>query len=275
MDVLASGYGLVEGPRADERGGVYFSDVHRGGVYRLDANGALETVVPKRRGVGGIALHADGGVVVSGRNICHVKDGQTRVVFGPEGGPGFNDLTVDASGAVLTGSIRDDPFKASTQRVAGEAYRITGDGQAHVVYDDVSLSNGIGLSPDGSRIYHSDTARRHIIVHRLTDTRQCVDRGVLAETPRGAPDGLAVDEAGCVWVAAYGGGCVTRFTPDGAVDMHLEVPATAVTSLSFGGADRRELYIASADNTEAPELGGTLFRTRVQTGGLAVPLARI
>ena len=46
-------------------------------------------MVPKRRGVGGIALHRDGGVVISGRNICHVKDGETRNVFAVDDG---NDL---------------------------------------------------------------------------------------------------------------------------------------------------------------------------------------
>ena len=49
-------------------------------------DGAITTVVEKRRGVGGIALHAEGGLVLSGRDICHVKDGRTRVLFErPEG----------------------------------------------------------------------------------------------------------------------------------------------------------------------------------------------
>src|SRR5688572_11654660 len=69
FETLASGYGLVEGPTVDADGNLYFSDVIGGGVYRLDAAGGIDTVVPKRRGVGGIALHADGGVVASGRDL--------------------------------------------------------------------------------------------------------------------------------------------------------------------------------------------------------------
>ena len=64
------------------------------------------------------------------------------------------------------------------------------------------------------------------------------------------PDGLAVDVEGCVWVAAYGGGCVSRFYADGRLDRHLEVPATEVTSLCFGGDDGRDLYIATAGNQD-------------------------
>src|SRR5262245_33570326 len=115
IETLAWGYGLVEGPRADEHGNLYFSDVHNGGVYRRSPDGTIEVVVPKRRGVGGIAFHADGGLVISGRNICHVRDGETRIVFAPEA-PGLNDLFVDASGAVICGTMRSDPFSTEGPR---------------------------------------------------------------------------------------------------------------------------------------------------------------
>src|SRR5438270_10904986 len=110
LEALAWGYGLIEGPRVDEAGNLYFSDVRNGGVYRRSPDDAIETVVPKRRGVGGIALHADGGIVVSGRNIAHVRDGETRILYAPADVPGFNDLFTDQLGRVYAGSIRSDPF---------------------------------------------------------------------------------------------------------------------------------------------------------------------
>ncbi len=81
FEALVWGYGLVEGPRVDARGNLYFSDVLNGGVYVLDPSGSVRTVVPKRRGVGGIALHADAGLVISGKNVCHVREGKTQVLF--------------------------------------------------------------------------------------------------------------------------------------------------------------------------------------------------
>jgi gluconolactonase len=75
FETLASGYGLVEGPTWAPDGSLYYSDVLGGGVYRRDPSGAIETVIPKRRGVGGIALHAEGGLVVGGRDLVHVRDG--------------------------------------------------------------------------------------------------------------------------------------------------------------------------------------------------------
>src|SRR4051794_1578174 len=98
IETLTFGYGLLKGPRADASGGLYFSDVTNGGVQRLSPDGVVEVVVPKRRGVGGIAVHADGGIVISGRNISHVRDGETRVLFSGGEIAGFNDLFTDDAG---------------------------------------------------------------------------------------------------------------------------------------------------------------------------------
>jgi sugar lactone lactonase YvrE len=98
---------------------------------------------------------------------------------------------------------------------------------------------------------------------------------VLATVPRGNPDGLAVDETGCVWVALGGGGAIARFTPTGALDAVLEVPSPFVASLCFGGADRHDLYVATMGNTDDPSRGGTLFRTRVDIPGLVASPARV
>ena len=275
FETLAFGYGLIEGPRVDADDNLYFSDVTNGGVYKRTPAGEITTYVPKRRGVGGIAIHADGGLVISGRNICHVKDGETRVIFEQDDVGGFNDLFTDADGRVLVGSLRSDPFGNGSQRVPGDLWRLDADGNAEILYGDISLTNGIGFSPDGTKLYHSDSAAGRIVVHDVDADGNVLNRGVYATTSVGAPDGLAVDESGCVWTASYGGSCVLRFTPDGKEDAKIDVPAESVTSLCFGGDDRRDLYIVTADNTEEPSRAGTIFRMRVDVLGLAAPLARI
>jgi gluconolactonase len=275
LEILASGFGLVEGPRMDAEGRLYFSDALKGGVYRRTQGGTIETIVPKRRGVGGIALHADGGIVISGRDISHVKEGTSRIVFALDDVPGFNDLFTDAEGRILVGSQRFDPFADQPTSVPGEMYRIDAEGHGEVLYDDVALTNGIGLSPDGGLLYHSDSQRGAVLAHDLAADGRCTNRRVFAKLPQGAPDGLAVDEEGGVWVAAWGAGCVMRFTPDGALQRRIAVPARKVASTCFGGADRRDLIIVTADHAEEPARGGTIFRTRVDEAGLAAPLARV
>jgi D-xylonolactonase len=273
FETLASGYGLVEGPTADGVGNLFFSDVLGGGVYRLDTDGDVETVVPKRRGVGGIALHADGGLVVSGRDLVHVRDGQNRVVFGIDGLPGWNDLCTDSHGRVYAGALRFMVFDPDAEPVAGECWRVDGEWRVTRLYGDVVHANGIALSPAEDRIYHSDTRADVVHVHDLVDGEAVQPRRF--EFPDRRPDGLAVDELGCVWVASAGAGCVVRLTPTGDVDARVEIPARVVTSVCFGGADRRDLYVVTGDNTDDPVLGGCVLRTRVDVAGAPVHPARV
>lgn len=275
LEAIAWGYGLIEGPRADGNGNLYFSDVPNGGVRRIDADGNVEVVVPKRRGVGGIALHADGGIVVSGRNIAHVLDGTTRILFAPEA-PGLNDLFVDAAGRVLCGTVRSDPFSTSGERITGECWRVEVEGQATMLYDGVSLTNGIGFSPDRAVLYHADTASRGVWAHDYAADGWVSGRRFLVQRDDLQPDGLAVDEAGTVWVGDVSGSSSVRgFSPDGEEVGRIPVPARMVTSLCFGGEDRRDLYVVTADNRDDPERGGTIFRGRAEVAGCPVPVATV
>ena len=217
---------------------------------------------------------------MSGRNICHVRDGETRIVFELPDVGGFNDLFTDAAGRVYVGSLRDDPFSVGEDRKAGEAYRIDTDGTATQIYGDVGLTNGIGFSPDGRRIYHSDSAIQSILVHDIDDNGDvdAQSRQVFARVKGGVPDGLAVDTDGGVWVAVYGGSRVERFVPDGSSDRSVAVPAEAVTSLVFAGPDLSDLIVVTADNTAHPEREGTIFlvpAAEVGARGLPAPLARV
>lgn len=272
LETLTSGYGLIEGPRVDDDNNLFFSDVPNGGVYRRSPDGEVTVEIPKRRGVGGIALHADGGLVIGGRNVCHVKDGETRVIF--DAGAPFNDLMADNEGRIYAGTLRSDPFGDMDDRAPGECHRIDLDGTTTEVYGGIALTNGIGFSPDGTTIYHSDTGNNHVICHDIEDG-QMVNRRALNQDRKFFPDGLAVDSAGTIWVADFRSGSVKALSPTGEVVDTIDVPSNAVTSVCFGGPDLRDFYIVTADNTEDASRAGTVFRTRVEVPGLPTPRARI
>jgi sugar lactone lactonase YvrE len=176
---------------------------------------------------------------------------------------------------VYVGSLRSDPFKEGA-RVPGELWRIDGEGKVTQMYGQVGLTNGVCFSPDGKSIYHADSAGPHIIVHDVAPDGAMSNRRAIAQMSDGTiPDGLCVDELGCIWVAVYGGNCVVRYTPEGKLDRKIDVPAKAVTSVCFGEKDRHALYIVTADNKEEPTRKGTIFRTHVDVAGFPTPPARV
>jgi sugar lactone lactonase YvrE len=262
MEELVAGRGLLEGPTIDGEGGVYFSDVVGGGVYRWSPAG-VELVVPKRRGVGGIVLHADGGLVVTGRDVQHVRDGKSRTLLSLEGVTGFNDLATAPDGSVYVGALRFHPF-AGEAPVPGEIWRIAPAAEAAPVAGGVLWANGIGFSPDGRVAYGSDYARACVLAWDVGDDGGLSSPRTFAEVPAASADGLAVDEEGGVWVAAGAAGNLVRFTPGGALDRTVDVPASFVSSLCFGGEDMRDVFVTTGD--------GKLLRGRANVPGM--PLTR-
>lgn len=274
MELIASGYELVEGPVATPEGGVAFSDVLGGGVYEWSpATGEVSTLLPKRRGVGGMARHADGGLIIFGRDITHLAlDGSTRVVYQPEEGvAGINDLTVDPDGRIVVGQLRFRPF-AGEQPVPGEFVAVGGDGPVVPVVDDVLWVNGCQFSPDGSIFYGCDVHRGIVIAADRRDDGSYTNRRVVIESPTGVADGMAVDENGAVWVALGPSGSVGRFSPDGALDLEVSMDARFVASLCFGGTDGRDLFATSIARDGGP---GAVFHGRVDVAGAPITLASV
>jgi sugar lactone lactonase YvrE len=264
--VLDRPHGLLEGPRLTAGGEAVYSDVIAGGVWGCSSDGVVREILPKRRGIGGILAHADGGWVISGRSVIHVlPDGEQREIISGEGVCGYNDLGTTAEGELLAGVLRYRPMSGEDPR-PGQLLLVGGDGAVEVLSEDVVWPNGIGVSPDGETIYLSDYAQRAV----LAVARQGGRTRTFCRSPRGSADGLAVDCEGCVWVALGEGAGVARFHPDGELDEVTTLPASFVSSLSFGGADMRDVLVTTADNLVQPELGGTLFRARSEVAGMRV-----
>jgi gluconolactonase len=280
MQEVISGYGLIEGPVWDAGRGLYFSDVLNGGVFLLGRDGETTQVIPRRRGVGGMALHASGGLVVSGRDISYApldeaKAGAVLLTAEAAGGIGFNDLTTDAEGRVYVGSLAFRVF-GGDQPKPGRLHRINLDGGMETLSDGVMLTNGLGFSPDGTRLYHSDSRAPGVRVYEVAADGSVGPWRLFASLgDRSTPDGLKVAADGSVWVADARGGRVAVFEPDGAHRMDLAVPLPMVTSLCFGGEDLCDLYVVTGSDGGPRENCGTIFRTRVEVAGLPLAPARV
>ena len=280
MEKLVDGYGLIEGPVWHPARGLIFSDVINGGASSLGSGGNVSTAIEHRRGMGGLALHAEGGMVVSGRNISHKPDGggPTTVLLSDNPGQGllgFNDLTTDEAGRIYAGGLGFRPVGANDEPKPGELYCIDLDGSARVVGYDIMLTNGLGFSPDGRLLYHSESLRHVVRVYDVDDEGGLGPHRTFATVEPGVPDGLAVAEDGSVWVAVAHGGRVQVFNPDGSTREEIPCPLPMVTSVCFGGDDLRTLYVVTGTDSSGRDDAGTVFRLSVDVPGLPVPPARV
>src|SRR5216684_1822691 len=203
FEMLASGYGLLEAPRVDDRERFYFSDIPNGGVYRRNPGGNVETLIPKRRGVGGMIFNRSGGLVLTGKS---------RNLFAEwEGKPvSMNDLTTDDHGGVYTGTINFDPL-SNNKPIPGSLFRVDPPGRAVKLWDGIEGSNGLGLSTGRKHLFHSDSTSGAVWIYDVTHERGVKDRRIFAKMPEGWPDGMAVDVEGGIWVAAVRVGEVIHF----------------------------------------------------------------
>ncbi len=281
MERIAHGYGLVEGPVYSPDHGLLFSDVLGGGVYALNDDGEVRSVFEHRRGIGGMALHDAGGLIVSGRNISYkpFDGGSTQTILDrdPEAGNvGYNDLTTDDSGRIYAGSLGSSPvFDDGREPSPGALHLIDLDGSSRIVAEDIWLTNGLAFSPDGRRLFHADSRVQTVWVYEVEADGNLSPKQPFAKTDPGSPDGLVVAEDGSVWVAVAGGGIVAVFEADGTARAPLAVPQPMVTSVCFGGPDLRQLYVVTGSEGSDGDNQGSIFVESVEVPGLPVAPARV
>jgi sugar lactone lactonase YvrE len=277
--VAAAPAGLGEAPVWDAaHGELVWVDIECGLVHRrapdgsercFDAGQPVGCAVP--RVAGGLAL-----ALRDGFALLPPGGGPPRLVAPveqPRPDTRMNDGGCDSRGR----------FWAGTMSLAGDTrtaalYRLDADLTATRVLPGLSISNGLGWSPADDLMYHVDTPRRRIDVYEFDGARGAIGgrRAAIPVAPElGRPDGLAVDAEGGIWVALWGGGAVLRYTPEGSLDMRVELPVSQVTSCCFGDPDLATLYVTSAARgAESEPLAGSLFACRPGVRGLpATPFA--
>jgi hypothetical protein len=159
----------------------------------------------------------------------------------------FNDGRCDRQGRFLAGTMLMDMAAAKD---LGKIYQLQANGNLRELLSGFITPNGMAFSPEGHTMYLSDS---HPSVRQVwaydydiaqgtpSNRRPFIDMAGFA----GRPDGAAMDTDGCYWICGNDAGLVHRYTPQGRLDISIQVPAAKPAMCAFGGGDMRTLYITS------------------------------
>jgi sugar lactone lactonase YvrE len=264
---------LAEGPRWDGAAQrLLWVDIEEGELHVFDPAAGEDRVLQLGAKVGAAAPARSGHVLVAlADRLARVSldDGAAEtLVEVPHDHPDMrmNDGACDPAGRFWVGSMPLDE-----RRPLGAVYRYEAGKPLERVFEGVTVSNGIGWSPDHTLMYYADSATRRIdLFDHDPDSGAISSRrpfAVLADGD-GFPDGLAVDDEGGVWLAVWGGGHVRRYRADGTLDGTLSIPAQNVTACCFGPGT--QLYVTTASRGLQPgeqPLAGSIFVADVGMSG--------
>jgi sugar lactone lactonase YvrE len=179
----------------------------------------------------------------------------------------FNDGKCSPDGRFFAGTI-SLAKKTGTARL----YRLDPDLTVHEAFAPVTNSNGIVWSADGKTCYYIDTPRKEVLAFDYQDGLLRNPRiAILTGHIDAAPDGMAIDANGRLWIAFCHGGCVSCFDPQTGDELRrIALPCLETTACAFGGPDLTDLFVTTGvHKTAVEEHAGRLFVIRgLKTQGL-------
>lgn len=237
------------------------SQANNDGVTPLGSMVSL--ALPKS--TGGLVLATPSGVMT-----CERPGGVMTKIAHPDAertNNRYNDGKCDRLGRLWLGSM-----DMGAQANRGGLFKVEADGSATCMDSGFTVANGLAWSPDQQSMYFTDSFRRTIYKYAFD-----LDAGLISHRKpwlvfgpdEGTPDGLTVDQDGCLWVAMWDAWSVAQFSPQGKELMRVRLPIPRPTSCCFGGEQLDTLYVTSASIRMSAKalatapLSGSVFALRI------------
>ena len=263
VEKVSGGHAFTEGPAWDYKGSLYWSDIPKGQILKLAADGKISVYRKESGGSNGLMFDKAGRLVAcehSSRRVSRTQaDGTIKTVADRYGGKRLNspnDLVIGPDGAIYFTDPRygrRDDLEQDKECV----YRIAPDGKVTRIIDDTVKCNGIHISPDAKTLYVADNGNATVRAYPLGKDGTVGKGRSLAKLP-GRPDGMCVDAAGNLYMTVDKG--VLVLTPAGKELGTIRTPERPA-NCCFGGADLKTLYITARKG---------LYRIRLNARGWLV-----
>lgn len=268
------GEGCISDPRD---GALYWTDIEGRRLHRLGPDGAVTTWPVPERVAFILPRRAPGFIVGFADRVALADPGFTRfetlhVIEASLPQTRVNDAAVDPEGGVVFGT-----FDERDRKPVASLYRIAPDGALRRLLGDITISNGLAFSPDGSVMYFADTpvgTIRRFAVGPGFGAFDEIQPLAGPDIAPGKPDGAVVDSRGHYWSARVWGGCVVRIAPDGSSVERVDLPTKGPTCVAFDAARPGRLYVTTlrvqhtAEELEQSPQAGGLYAVDVGVEGL-------
>lgn len=264
VEIVTQGLAFPEGPVFDSEGKLYVVNLHSGVITRVDTTGRAETLVDTGGKPNGAAWNrADGSLTVCDSGLRQIlsitPQGEMRVLADSFDGDPFagpNDCAYDADSNLYF----TDPVGSSLDNPVGKVYCLLRTGELRLFDDGYAFSNGIAWGPDEA-LYVAESRTRRIWRYVVEGTAAFTEKTLFVELEGGrGPDGMAFDEAGSLYIAHAGKGCVAVVSPEGRVVEEIPVAGSTPTNVAFGDARGLDLYVTEAES-------GAVYRIAVGKRG--------
>lgn len=261
-------------------GSLWFADCHDGKVIQMAPDGRVLDSFDVPGGPSGIGWLPDGTLlVVSIADLCVYRRGSDgRIVRHADlsGHHRFhtNDMVVDAAGNGYVGEVgfrvgEEDPRSTCLLLVRP-------DGSVDVAAEDLMTPNGAVITADGRTLIVAESRRMRLTAFTIAADGMLTDPRLFAQlAPNQVPDGICLDEEGCIWVASPRACAVLRVSPTAGVIEEIPIKDAKPYACMLGGADRRDLFICLASDHDPQRTrqarSGSIAVARVAVAGCGYP----
>lgn len=268
--IFYAGSSLLEGPIWDAKNKlVYCVSIEQGIIYQVDPNSGKVQSYPTNGSVGCVALMENGNLISAEKGGIYIINPETRertylTQFESDNDLRYNDGKFDPVGRFLVGTKSEKDYFVEETVVKGKLFSYH-NGIHKVLLNDLLISNGIGFSHDGEKMYFIDSPTKKVDQYKynLNTGEMVFEKHIVEIDGGGVPDGMCVDLDGNIWVAEWEGGRVRKWDVNtGKVLDEITLPCPRVTSCCLGGDDLRDLYITTAKDNSST-FGGALFRKKL------------
>lgn len=241
---------FTEGPATDSEGNIFFTDQPNNHIWKYSTQGEVSLFMENAGRSNGMFFDTNGNLLTCADEKNEIwsitPEGEVTVLLSDYEGlklNGPNDLWADANGGIYFTDpyYQRDYWERTEKEIEKErVYYISPDrSEVTVVADDFVKPNGIIGTADGRTLYIADINDSKTYSYTIQSDGSLTDKKLFTEL---GSDGMTIDNQGNIYLTGRG---VTVFDPAGNQIEHIEVPENWTANVTFGGTDRKTLFITA------------------------------